>query len=110
MNVPKRKRATITGTSHHLLLLQKKDNSWPTTPKRPAAVRAALTTPMIVSSMPSLVSQICQRQLVAGRILEITGNSPGREFISPRTQVRLIHIHRFLCRIKQTSEKNKLGA
>src|SRR5580692_6272156 len=42
MRAPITRRAASMGTSHHLLLLQKKANNSPTIPKRLAAVRAAL--------------------------------------------------------------------
>lgn len=48
ISAPSRKSVTSIGTSHHLLLLQKNENNSPTVPKRPAAVRAELTTPMML--------------------------------------------------------------
>src|ERR1700721_1076770 len=48
ITTPRRKRVTNIGTSHHLLLLQKNESSSPSVPKRPAAVLAAFTTPMMI--------------------------------------------------------------
>src|SRR5579872_5658927 len=47
MSAPIRNRATNMGTSHHLLLFQKKENNSPTIPKRAAVVRAVFAIPII---------------------------------------------------------------
>src|SRR4029077_8788542 len=55
ISVPMTKRVTNIGASHHLLFLQKNENSSPTIPKRPAAVRTAVEIPIATSLSQSLV-------------------------------------------------------
>src|SRR5580704_3721019 len=58
MSAPIRKRAINIGTSHHLLLLQKKENNPQTIPKRPAVVRATLVMPMLLPNCSERIAAV----------------------------------------------------
>jgi hypothetical protein len=98
IRAPIRKRAASMGTSHHLLLLQKKANNSPTIPKRLAAVRAAPA--MLMVFLRPILRFDVSRCAALRMVMYIVCNRMGYEFIAARTKVCFVDIQRFSHRIE----------